>query len=481
MTAYDDICFASAHQLAHRIRRREVSPIEVAEAVIAQIEGLNDDVVAYCALDHDRVRAAAVEAERQLARSEPVGPLHGVPISVKDLIFTSDFPTAGGSKAYVGFVPDEDDVVVERVRRAGAIVLGKTNVPDFGFGPTFDPVHGTTRNPWDLSRTPAGSSGGSAAAVATGMGPVSLASDGGGSIRVPASFCGVYGLNPSYGRVPMYPGNRDSRYPGFSGWESLERIGPITRTVTDAALMLDVIAGPDSRDRHSLPGSTESYRDGLETDLSGLRIGWTLDWGGDARVDTDVADLVERAVEQFALLGAVVESACPRFPDPGATFETLTALDADLVALRGLMDRYPNGQAPPRLQSLLQKERSFADATNAIAARKDMYNSFWRFFEHYDLLVTPTAPVAAHSIDLAGPSEIGGMQVTSSMPLAQFTAPISMVGNPSASIPCGWTGGGLPVGLQVVGNHLDDRLVLQASRAFELVQPWADRRPLVAR
>ena len=482
MTIQDDICFMSAHDLARRIVRRELSPIEVAKAVIARIEALNPEVFAFCTLDNAMVHAAAEHAEMTLIRGESVGPLHGVPVSIKDLIFTTDFPTVGGSKAYTGFIPDEDDVVVERVRRSGAILLGKTNVPDFGYGPTFDPVFGTTRNPWDLSRTPAGSSGGSAAAVALGMGPISLGSDGGGSIRTPASFCGVYGLNPSYGRVPLYPSARDTRYPGFSGWESLERIGPLTRTVTDAALVLDVIGGPDRRDRHSLPLTGNAFADGLETDLKGIRIALTLDWGGWAPVDAEVAELVERAVHRFAEMGASVENASPRFENPARTFEMIRALDADLAAMPGLLDRYPDGEAPPRLASLVETKRSFLDASRAIAARKDLYNAFWRFFESYDLLLTPTSPVAAFSLDLGGPTEIGGAPVTDPMSLVQFTLPISLIGNPSASIPCGWTSDGLPVGLQIVGNHLDDRLVLQASRAFELAQPWAHRLPpIIAR
>lgn len=477
MTTEDDLCFTSAHDLARRIRERELSPVEVTEAVIARIDALNPELVAFCAVDHARARAAAKGAESAVTRGEPLGPLHGVPVSVKDLIFTKDLPTVGGSKAYVGFTPDEDDVVVERLRGAGAILVGKTNTPDFGYGPTFDPVYGTTRNPWDATRTPAGSSGGSAVAVATGMGPVSLGSDGGGSIRVPASFCGIYGLNPSFGRVPLYPGARDTRYPGFSGWESLERIGPLTRTVTDAALVLDVIKGPDPRDRHSLPSTGEVYARGLEVDLTGLRIAWTHDWGIGARVDSDVAQIFEQAVQRFADLGAYVENASPKFEHAHATFDAIRALDADLEAMGGLIDRYPPGTAPSRFVDMASTDRTFIDASRAVAARKDVYNAFWRFFESYDLILTPTAPVAAFSLDVSGPAEIGGQPVTDPMSWVQYTVPISLTGNPSASIPCGWTPDGLPVGLQIVGNHLDDRLVLQASRAFEMAQPWAQRRP----
>jgi len=469
-----------AHELARHIRDRELSPVEVAEAMLAQIEALNPEVFAYCTLDYAHVRAAAERAQKAVTQGESLGPLHGVPVSVKDTIFTTDLPTVGGSKAYVGFTPDEDDVAVERLRDAGAILLGKTNTPDFGYGPSLDPVFGTTRNPWNLSRTPAGSSGGSAAAVAVGMGPVSLGSDGGGSIRVPASFCGVYGINPSFGRVPLYPGTRDTRYPGFSGWESLERIGPLTRTVTDAALVLDVIGGPDPRDRHSLPSTGDSFADDLEVDLAGLRVAWTLDWGGTGSVDGSVGELVERAAQVFVDLGAHVERASPTFVNPVDTFDTIRALDADLAGMADLIGRYPEGTAPERFSRMVEDKRSLFDASRAVAARKDLYNAFWRFFEGYDLLLTPTAPVAAFPVEMMAPPEIAGVPVTDPMTLVQFTVPVSLTGNPSASVPCGWTAEGLPVGLQIVGNHLDDRRVLQASRAFELAEPWAHRRPPIA-
>lgn len=444
----DEICFKSATELAALIRGRQLSPVEVAEAVIERIETFNPDVFAFCGLDHALVRAAARRAEQSVVRGEELGPLHGIPVSVKDLIFTTDFPTVGGSKMYVDFVPETDDIVVERIRAAGAIVLGKTNVPDFGYGPAVDPVFGTTKNPWDLSRSPAGSSGGSAAAVAMGMGPVSLGSDGGGSIRVPASFCGIYGLNPSYGRVPLYPGTRDTRFPGFSGWESLERIGPMTRTVADAALVLDVLKGPDPRDRHSIPDEGIAYAQALDGDLAGLRVGWTLSWGGPAQVDAEVAALISDAADTFASMGADVEMIGPVLGDQTPAFDALAALDADLRSMRALVDRYPEGEAPPRLRGLVKAERTFLSASDAVAARKDLYNALWRFFDRYDLLLTPTAPVAAFSLEFDGPTEIGGRPVTEPMPLARFTAPISMAGNPSASIPCGWTSDGLPVGLQ---------------------------------
>src|SRR5262249_52921577 len=226
--------------------------------------------------------------------AEMVGPLCGVPVAIKDLIFTNDLLSTAGSTAYRDFVPDEDDVTVERLRAAGAIILGKTNVGVFGMGTgSQNPVFGVSRNPWDPARTLGGSSGFSAIAVATGMAPGALGS--GGSTRSPRSYCGTYGLKPSFGLVPLYPGSRDPRYPGLGGWESLEHIGPMTRTVADAALMLDVIAGPDPRDRHSRPRGSETFADLAATDVSGLRVAWTTDFGGGARVDENVRRAVSAA------------------------------------------------------------------------------------------------------------------------------------------------------------------------------------------
>ena len=232
----------SLAEQAALVRTRQVSPVELAQTLLDRIDACNPPILAFCALNPELVLAQARQAERQVQSGASPGPLCGVPMDIKDLLFTHDLPTVGGSPWYREFLPDEDDVVVERLRGAGAVILGKTNVPEFGFGPgSTNAVYGQTRNPWDTTRTPGGSSGGSAAAVATGMGAAALGSDGGGSIRVPSSFCGVYGLKPSFGRVPLYPGCRDERFPGFSAWESIEHIGPITRHVHDAALLLDVI------------------------------------------------------------------------------------------------------------------------------------------------------------------------------------------------------------------------------------------------
>src|SRR5262245_33514975 len=250
----DEICRMSATELVARISARELSPVEVIDAVLDRMNRLNPVLHAFSEPTHDLARATAAEVADRIARGEQVGPLAGVAIGIKDLIYTKGVRTAMGSPIYRDFVPDEDDVVVERVKAADAVILGKTTTYEFGYGGVgHNPVSPAARNPWNIAMTSGGSSAGSGVAVAAGIGPLALGTDGGGSVRNPAAHCGIYGLKPSFGRVPMYPGARDERYPGASSWESLGHIGPLTRTVADAALLMSVVAGPDPRDRRSLP------------------------------------------------------------------------------------------------------------------------------------------------------------------------------------------------------------------------------------
>ena len=477
MPTAQEICWLPISELAPLIQRRELSPVEVAEAALSRVEELNGRLNAVCTYDPERVRASARRAEDALVRGDAVGPLHGIPIAVKDLIFANDHVTTGGSTFYRDFVPDEDDVTVERLRKAGAVILGKTNVPEFGFGVgPGNPVFGLTRNPWNPDRTPGGSSSGSAAGVAAGMFPGALGSDGGGSVRVPASFCGLYGLKASFGRIPLYPGCRDTRYPGFSGWEQFEHIGPLTRTVQDTAIMLDVLAGPDPRDRHSVPKEARPFADLDEPNVAGLRVAWTTDFGGYARADADVCAAVEGAARQFEALGAHVENASPFSANPIAAFLAIVALDFDVVAMRPFVAEHPDA-VNERIADLVARPWTFEEVSEAFARRRDLYNELWRFFERFDVLLTPATPTAAHDITLPGPSTIGGVPTTNPGMAFSFTHAFNMTGNPAASIPCGWSADGMPLGLQIVGNHLDDRMVLRASRALELAMPWADRRP----
>jgi aspartyl-tRNA(Asn)/glutamyl-tRNA(Gln) amidotransferase subunit A len=464
-----------ATRLAGMVRAREVSALEVAEAAIRRMEALEPHVHAFCVPTPEVAREAARAVDAKLAAGEDPGPLAGVPVGIKDLVATKGILTAMGSKLYEDFVPEEDDIVVERLKDAGAVILGKTNVPEFGYsGVGHNPLGITTRNPWNLALTPGGSSAGSGASVACGVSPFAIGSDGGGSIRIPSAHSGLYGLKASMGRVPLYPGCRDERYPGVSGWESLEHVGPMSRTVADAALMLGVIAsGPDMRDRHTLPKPEFDWmacaRPG---ELKGLRIAYSPDWGY-AAVDPEVRRVVGEAVAVFERdLGASVEEAHPGWEDPFATFWALVALESDLSGMRR-MAKGREHEISPHLLAFLQRPWTAEEFTDAVIARKAVCNKMWRFMRRYDLLLTPTLAVPPFPVHSQGPEIIDGRMVPSTQWLA-FTFPLNMTGQPAASIPAGFTRDGLPVGLQIVGRHLDDPLVLRASAAFEAARPWAD-------
>jgi aspartyl-tRNA(Asn)/glutamyl-tRNA(Gln) amidotransferase subunit A len=452
--------------------------VELLDAVLSRIHQLDPLLNAFCTLTEEQAKVEARDAERKVMAGEDLGPLHGVPISIKDLIATRGIRTVSGSVSYRDLVPDEDDVVVERVKAAGAIVLGKTNVPEFGYmGVTHNAVFGTTRNPWNLDKTPGGSSGGSAAAVATGMGALTLGSDGGGSVRIPSSLSGLYAIKASFGRVPLYPGCRDPRYPGMSSWESLEHIGPMTRTVEDSALLLSVIAGPDDRDRHSLPAASFDYLQATTGGVKGCKVGFSPDWGF-VNVEQRVRSVIEKAANVFAdQLGCEVELSDPGFDDLEDTFWTLVARDSDLKGMRAMAERLGD-QMLPSLVELLRTPWTAEDFTTAAMARQSVANTMWRHMRKYDFIVTPTLAVAAFDLNIPGPPTIDGTRVTPAHWLS-FTFPFNMTGQPAATIPAGWTDDGLPVGLQIAGRHLDDPMVLRASAAFERAQPWRDLWPPV--
>lgn len=470
-----------AVELAERVRSGELSPVEVVDAVLARMDLLDPTLHAFCTPTPEKAREDALRLEVEISAGREVGSLAGVPVGIKDLVATKGIRTTMGSHAYANWVPDEDDVAVERLKEAGAIILGKTNAPEFGYsGVGHNPVFETTTNPWDTRLTSGGSSAGSGAAVASGMGPIAVGSDGGGSVRIPASFCGLFGMKASMGRVPLYPGCRDERYPGVSSWESLEHIGPMSRTVRDGALMLAVMSGSDDRDRYSLPDATFSWTDAAEAQpgiLRGLRVGYSADWGY-AAVDPEVRRVVGEAVEVFEKdLGCTVEEANPGFEDPYDAFWGLVALDTDLVGMREMAGELGDKMSP-HLVEFLEQEWTAEDLTNAVMVRKAVCNKMWRFMREYDILLTPTLAVPPFETGIQGPEVIDGREVGSTYWLS-FTFPINMTGQPAATVPAGLTRDGLPVGLQIVGRHLDDPLVLRASAAFEAARSWKDRWPPV--
>jgi aspartyl-tRNA(Asn)/glutamyl-tRNA(Gln) amidotransferase subunit A len=477
MTTGNEICRMDAVTLAGLIRSKKLSPVEVTDAVLARMEKLEPILHAYCTPTPEIARKAAKQIEKRIMAGEDCGPLAGVPWGCKDLICTAGIKTASGSIAYADFVPDEDDVVVERMRAAGAVILGKTNVPEFGYsGVGHNPLFETTRNPWNTDLTPGGSSAGSGAAVASGMGPFSIGSDGGGSVRIPSSFSGLYGLKASMGRVPLYPGVKDERYPGVSSWEALEHIGPMSRTVADSALMLSVIAGPDDRDNRSLPREAGfDWMASLKGELKGLRVAYSPDWGY-AAVDKRVRDIVGKAVRVFERdLGCIVEEASPGWDNPYQAFWALLAGETDLKGMRE-MERKLGDKMTPHLRDFLKTEWTAEQLTDAMVARKAVNNKMWRFMRNYDLLLTPTLAVPPFEVGIQGPTMIDGREVEP-FEWLHFTYPMNFTGQPAASIPAGWTDDGLPIGLQIIGRHLGDALVLRASACFEAAQPWKDRWP----
>lgn len=466
-----ELCYLPATEMASAIRAKRLSPVEVVDAVLARIDRLNPVLNAYCTVAHEVARAAARQAEAAVMRGDALGILHGVPVSIKDLVITKGIRTTWGSRMFEQFVPDDDAPVVERLKQAGAIVLGKTNTPEFGWkGVTDNPVFGPTRNPWSLKHTPGGSSGGGTAAVAAGLGPLAVGTDGGGSVRIPCSCCGIFGLKPTLGRVAAAP--------TYGGLDTLSHTGPMARTVRDAALMLNAMAGPDARDLSSLPADGTDYLVNLGWGVQGLRFAWTPDWGY-APIDPEVRRIAETGAKRFAEAGGRVEEATPGFPSPEAPFHVL--FSGSLAARLG--EKLPEWRArldPGLVWTIEQgKQWSAVDFINAANWRRTLSDAFVKFFAHHDLLLTPTLTAPPLPVGVDHYEEIGGRRVSPSGWYA-FTYPINMTGYPAASVPCGWTADGLPVGLQIIGPRFADALVLRAAAAYEAVAPWAEKRPPLA-
>jgi Asp-tRNA(Asn)/Glu-tRNA(Gln) amidotransferase A subunit family amidase len=468
-----ELCYLPATRLAAAMRTKELSPTEVVEAFLTRIERLNPTLHAYCTVTAEHARTAARQAEAAVMRGETLGALHGVPFSLKDLTVTKGIRTTFGSKIYEHHVPTEDAILVERLRAAGGILLGKTNTPEFGCKALTDnKIFGTTYNPWQLERTPGGSSGGAGAAVAAGLGPLAEGSDLAGSIRIPASFCGVVGLKPSQGRIP--------RYPSLNAWNTLSFNGPITRTVADAALMLQVMAGPDDRDPLSLPNTGEDFCTAAQGNLSlaGLRVAWTPDLGL-APVEPVVQEICAGATQVFADLGCQVEAGTPDFHGAHELFAVLNA-HLRMAAVGDYAAEWAE-QMDPLLVWRLEQARHFTlgDLGKAENARTALYQRVQRFFATYDLLLLPTTatlPFPAHG---SYPATVAGRPITTPYDLLVLTFAFNLTGQPAISVPAGWTADGLPVGLQIVGRRHADALVLRAAAAFEAAAPWVHRRPPV--
>jgi len=462
-----EFCFLSATELRALYLSGEVSPVEVTRALLEHIEEHNPRINAYVTVTAELALEQAAEAEKVLADSaDSSPPLTGIPFSLKDLTATKGIRTTRGSLLYKDWVPDFDGPMVGSMRDAGTVLLGKTNTPEFGWkGDSGNRVVGPTHNPWKIGRTAGGSSGGASAAVAAGMGPLAQGTDGAGSIRIPACFCGVFGLKPSFGRVPQYPA---------SPVEMLSHAGPITRTVRDAALMLDAVARPDVVDKLSLPRE-EEFIAAVDGGIAGLRVAWTPDLGY-APVDPEVLQIVQTAAEKFVELSCEVEEADPGLADPW-DFVDPTWACAFAAIYRDNWDEVEDQLEPGLREVVLHgQEFSGADLAAANIRRNEYYHGWREFMESYDLVLMPTLPVAAFAAGDDQPGQVNGVPTTY-LGWTAFTYPFNATGQPAATLPCGFTSEGLPVGLQVVGKWRQDATVLRACAAFEELQPWRDTLP----
>ena len=466
----EDLCFMSAYEMREKIRTQELTSQEITKAIIERIEKINPVINAYCTPTFDLARKMAKKADERVKRNEKLPLLNGIPTSIKDLVSVKGVRTTYGSKIYEHHIPEEDAIVVTRLKDAGCVILGKTNTPEFGFkGVTDNLIFGVTPNPWDLDKTSGGSSGGAAASVVCGMGPLAQGSDGGGSIRHPACFCGAYGLKPSFGRVPIYPKT-------FHGGQTLSVVGPIVRYVSDAALMLDAMKGPFEGDRHSLPEDHIKYSDHINEKPDKLKIGYSLNLGFAKIVDKEVEKAVVNSVHKFESFGWEVEEAKFKEFDPSMAFSTMWLImfgyefEPYLEEWRDKLD--------PSLVTWVEAGLRFPASSlpNAMRIRSQFYQSVFETFKNYDILLTPSTAVPAFESGVAYPSEINGINVSPTAWQA-FTFPFNFTGHPAATIPCGWTNANLPIGLQIVGKRFQELLILQVSKAFEELAPWQDKRP----
>ena len=466
-----DFTQLSADSLIGLYRSGEASPVEVTQAVLERIDRLNPQLNAFCvvdapaALQNAKDSEARWQAHRQTGA--PVGTLEGVPTSIKDLILTKGWPTLRGSRTVNPDQPWEVDApVTARLREAGAVLLGKTTTPEFGCkGETNSPATGITRNPWNLNKTPGGSSGGTAAAVAAGLGPIGVGTDGAGSVRIPAAFCGNFGLKPSFGRVPAYP---------LSPFGSVAHLGPHTMSVQDAALMMNVMKRPDARDWTALPQDAADYTEGLNDGIKGLRIAYSPALGYVKNVHPEIAAAVAEAVKVLQDLGAHVEQIDPGFEDPLDITTGLWFLGAWTVW--NTLNAEQQSVADPdfKAEAELGSRLSALDIQHLNQRRGVLGSQMRQFMQRFDLLVTPSVSIPAFDALPAGHSALSPESMLGWTP---FSYPFNLTQQPASTIPCGLTRDGLPMGLQFVGPMFGDALVLRASKAYENARPIA--RPVI--
>ena len=462
--------YSTAREMASAVAARQISARELLDLHLDRIEQTNPDVNAIVSLDVDRAREQAHVADQSTVSGQPTGPLHGLPFAFKDTHQVAGWRTTFGSPLMADHVPSSDDLVVQRIRAAGAVTIGKTNVPEWAAGShTFNPVFGATCNPYDLSRSAGGSSGGAAAALAAGMVPLADGSDMGGSLRNPASFCNVVGLRPSLGRVPTWPTD--------NAWEATSVAGPMARTVEDLALLLSVVAGPDPRTPLALetPGST--FAAPLEADLRGARVALSVDLGGVFAVDDTVADIVRAQRDVFADAGAVVKDAHPTLTGAEDTFRTLRAWLFQ-HKFGAMLEKNPDSFKASLADNIRAGEGlTGEDVARAYERRTRLTERVRTFFEDYDVLVMPVSQVPPFSADEEYPSTINGQVQSTYLDWMRSAYFITVTGCPAISAPAGFTQQGWPVGVQIVAAPNQERRLLEIAYAFEQATHVGDRRP----
>ncbi len=476
MSENQELAWTPAHRLRQMVAEKAVSPVELTELALGRIERLNPKLNAFLTVVPEQALETAREAERAVMRGDELGPLHGVPISIKDLEGVAGVRQTDGCLVHKDNISERDSLATERIKAAGAVIVGKTNTSEFGhIGTNENRLGDACRNPWNTECTSGASSGGAGASVAAGITPVAQGSDGGGSIRIPSGFCGIYGLKPSQGRVPR----RDT---GIENWHPINFscVGPMTRNVRDAAIVLGVLAGP-SPDAEPGTIATEppDFEAAVGRGVQGLRVGWSADIGG-VPVDPEVVSIARTAAEEFESLGADVEDAEFRIDDPQAVFDTFQAMyRTRAYSLHGHLLREHRDQLTDYFIEGLERGRALTSEQLFNAqSRLNRYRAYIAgFFARYDLLLTPTLAVPAFPIN-AHPETIGGSPVAHRLwGFTPFTYPFNMGGNPAATAPAGFSDSGMPVGLHIVGAVGHDETVLAASAAFEEARPWANRRP----
>jgi amidase len=472
MSVITELCFMTAHEMAQMIRRREISAVEVMEAHLSQIARVNPKVNANVTLLPERAMAGARAADEAMSQGKELGPLHGLPIAHKDLVATAGIRTTRGSPIFADDVPSEDALIVERLRGAGAITIGKTNTPEFGAGSnTFNPVFGPTLNSYDTTRTCGGSSGGAAVALACGMIPIADGSDTGGSLRNPAAFCNIVGFRPSPGRVPVYPRQL--------GWFPISVQGPMARTVADVALLLSAIAGPDPRSPIAITESGSKFAENLERDWQETRIAWSRDFGG-IPIDHRVTAVLESQRHVFADLGCVVEERQPDFRDADEVFKLWRAWSMELE-YTDLIRQHP-GKVKSTVVWNAEQGLTITgpQLARAEAKRTELYHRVRKFMERYEFMIFPTTQVPPFPTTVEYPTEIEGVQMETYIDWMKSCYYITVTGLPAISVPCGFTPESLPVGIQIVGRHQDDLGVLQLAHAFEQATNVWRQRPALA-